>query len=83
MIAILKGSSFWDIGHIFDYLMYQILAITNTKTFKLPFNQADLETINSTNFYRRFDTLRQKYIGSTNKFKKHNLKKNNIESIDS
>lgn len=79
MIATLEGSSFWDIGRIFDYLIYQILAITNTKTFKLPFNQADLETISSTNIYRRFDTLRQKYIGSTSKFKKHNLKKNNID----
>lgn len=58
IIATLEGSSFWDIGHIFDYLMYQILSTTNAKTFKLPFNQGDLETISSTNIYRRFDTLR-------------------------
>ena len=58
MIATLEGSSFWDIGRIFDDLVCQILSTTNTKTFKLPFNQADLETISSTNIYRRFDTLR-------------------------
>lgn len=58
MIATLEGSSFWDIGRIFDYLMYQILATTNTKTFKLPFNQADLSLISQTNVYNDFNKLR-------------------------
>lgn len=58
MIATLEGSSFWDIGRIFDYLMYQILATTNTKTFKLPFNQADLSLISQVNVYNDFNKLR-------------------------
>lgn len=59
MIATLEGSSFWDIGRIFDYLMYQILATTNTKTFKLPFNQADLSLISQVNVYNDFNKLRK------------------------
>ena len=59
MIATLEGSSFWDIGRIFDYLMYQILATTNTKTFKLPFNQADLSWISQVNVYNDFNKLRK------------------------
>ena len=60
MIATLEGSSFWDIGRIFDYLMYQILATTNTKTFKLPFNQADLSLISQVNVYNDFNKLRKR-----------------------
>lgn len=59
MIATLEGSSFWDIDRIFDYLMYQILATTNTKTFKLPFNQADLSLISQANVYNDFNKLRK------------------------
>ena len=59
MIATLEGSSFWDIGRIFDYLMYQILATTNTKTFKLPFNQTDLSLISQVNVYNDFNKLRK------------------------
>lgn len=59
MIATLEGSSFWDIGRIFDYLMYQILATTNTKTFQLPFNQADLSLISQVNVYNDFNKLRK------------------------
>lgn len=59
MIATLEGSSFWDIGRIFDYLMYQVLATTNTKTFKLPFNQADLSLISQVNVYNDFNKLRK------------------------
>lgn len=59
IIATLEGSSFWDIGRIFDYLMYQILATSNTKTFKLPFNQADLSLISQVNVYNDFNKLRK------------------------